>query len=388
VWINYVLLVFVALLILWTIWKDKLRLRRWLTQRDMFLVFSGIFVIMFFRMPRFIGTGGLINERLNLFYIPILLPWLNVDFHKAARWCVVGVMIFLSLFHLGYTYRDYYGFSREMADFNAAVGLLPDHVVFRRTESDDWGSFKWQSLPHVATFFYYGLQGDRVFMNNYEAEFNYFPFNFKGENRRDYYAGGIIDYYLSWNTKDDSPLLEGYKQDYDITYSGPRFKVLRHKNWSQSLRMWEQNVGDAKEVSFNMGSTDSAPAGGVEGGVTFHTSTDKRYQFGGFGWDTIYPRYSAEYGVWDTEDAAFRIDLPNGDYEVTCRFKPNDGQTYRVDLYANGRRAIQNRQVSGRDIEERYVVEVTDGSLIQVIHATSRERSIPWVWSGFTLYRL
>ena len=37
VWVNYVLLGFIALLILWTLWKDKIQPRQWLVTGTYFL---------------------------------------------------------------------------------------------------------------------------------------------------------------------------------------------------------------------------------------------------------------------------------------------------------------------------------------------------------------
>ena len=385
IWINYALMGFIALLVLWTIWKDKIQPRRWLARRDVFLVLSAVFVIMYFKMPRFIGTGGWINDRLNLFYIPILLPWLNLDFHKVARWCVIGVMVFLSLFHLGYTCRDYYDFNREMDDFTAAIDLMPDHTVFSRTESDDWGTLKWLSIPHLSSFFYYGMNGDRAYINNYEPQFNYFPINFKGDNKKREYAGGFIDYYLAWNVKDDSPILEEYRADYDIIYSNPRLKLLQHKYRSQNAQAWSKYAGDTGEISFRMQAKDA-----TNEDTHLPVLMDTRYQPGGFGWDTIYPRYEFAGGVWDTEDAAFRIDLPDGNYEVICRFQSNDDQTHPIHLYANGKRVIRQLAVPGNKevMEKRFTVQVTNETLIQVIHAANRDYGAHWVWSGFLVRRL
>ncbi len=386
IWINYVLLSSIALFILWTIWKDKIQARRWLARQDVFLILSAVFVFMYFKMPRFIGTGGWINERIHLFYIPILLPWFNMNLHKAVKWCAVGVMVLLSLIHLGHTCRDYYGFNREMDDFAAAVGLLPDHIIFARTDPDDWGGFKWQSTPHLASFFYYGLQGDRAYINNYEAEFNYFPFNFKGDNKRDHYAGGFIDYYLAWNVKDDSPKLEPYREDYDIIYSNPRFKILQHRYRSRDAQIWEKYAGDAGKLDFRM----QAKGQEYKDTGSLPVFVDTRYQPGGFGWDTIYPRYEFKDGLWDTEDAAFRVDLPDGRYEVACRSQSNDGNSHSIDLYANGANVIKKLTVpgDGRAVEKRFTVEVTDGTLIQVIHAASRDYDSHWVWNGFTIQKM
>jgi len=385
IWINYILLGFIGALILWTIWKDKIQPRRWLARRDVFLILSAIFVAMYFKMPRFVGTGGWITERIHLFYIPILLLWLNLDVHRIAKWCAIGVMILLSLCHLGYSCRDYYEFNREMDDFTAAVGLLPDHIVFARTDPDDWGGFKKYSTPHLASFFYYGLEGDRTYINNYEAEFNYFPFNFKGDNKRDHYAGGFIDYYLAWNVKNDSPIMELYREDYRVIYSNPHLKILQHKYRSQDAKAWEKYAGNAGVMSFRMQAEKEE-----SGDVPIPVLVDTRYQPGGFGWDTIYPRYDFSNGVWDTEDAAFRVDLPDGKYEVTCRFQSNDKQEHGIDLFANGNRVIRGFAVPGnaKEVERKFTVEVTDGTLILVIHAASRKYDAHWVWSGFTVRQL
>ena len=134
----------------------------------------------------------------------------------------------------------------------------------------------------------------------------------------------------------------------------------------------------------------------VQNGISIPVFVDTRYQPGGFGWDTVYPRHSflntGEFmgsGVWDTEDAAFRIDLPNGEYEVTCRFQSNDGKAHRIELYANGRREIQTVAPDSNEIVEgRFTVEVGDGTLTLVIHASGSERHTQWVWSGFNLRRM
>ncbi len=117
---------------------------------------------------------------------------------------------------------------------------------------------------------------------------------------------------------------------------------------------------------------------------------DTRYQPGTFGWDTIYPRYEFKDGLWDTEDAAFRVDLPEGRYEVTCRFQSNDDKPHSIDLYANGDRVIKKLTVpgDGKAVEKKFAVEVTEGTLIQVIHAANRDYDSHWVWSGFTIQKI
>lgn len=405
VWANYVLLGFIALLILWTLWKDKIQPRRWLANRDLFLILSIVFVIAYFKAPRWIGDGGYINERIHIFWIPILLPWLNLDFHKTVRWCAVGLMVFLSVVHLGYTCRDYYGFNRSMEDYAAALDSFPDHIVFENMgpDNDDWDDM-WQSEiphPHCNLYLYHMIPGDRVFIGNYEAQFNYFPLNFKDDKKRHHYPGGFIDYRLGWNVEEDSPQMEKYRGDYGIVHSTPEsrkyskpYRIFRHRYHREGIQAWEKYT-DAKEVNFQMQAADATnPV--VQDGISIPVFVDTRYQPGGFGWDTVYPRHSflntgesKGTGVWDTEDAAFRIDLRNGEYEVTCRFQSNDGKAHRIELYANGRREIRTVAPDSNEIVKgRFTVEVGDGTLILVIHASGNERRAHWVWSGFKLRRM
>ena len=83
--------------------------------------------------------------------------------------------------------------------------------------------------PYFNGFVSYGFEGDRAYIHNYEAAFDYFPVNFKGKNNRDYYDGDPIPYRIGWNLAEDSQNLIPFLQDYDLIYSHGSFKVLRHK---------------------------------------------------------------------------------------------------------------------------------------------------------------
>ena len=404
IWANYVLLGFIGILFLWTLWKDKIQPRRWMDGRDVFLILSIVLVIAYFISPRWIGDGGYISERIHMFWIPVLLPWLNLDFRKAARWCAVGLLVFLSAVHLGYTCRDYYNFNRSMDDYTSALDTLPDHIVFDNMgpDNDDWDD-RWQTEvphPHCNLYLYFMIPGDRVYIGNYEAQFNYFPLNFKDDKKRNDYPGGYINYRLAWNVGEDSSQLDKYWGDYGIVNSTPEsrkyskpYRILRHRNHHKNTKAW-QKYANAGEVNFQMQAEDASNPAALDG-ISIPVFVDTRYQPGGFGWDTTYPGHSFQNtgefigtGVWDTEDAAFRIDLPNGEYEVTCRFQSNDGKAHRIELYANGNRKIQITVPGSYEVVEgRFTVEVTDGTLVQVIHAAGSELRAHWVWSGFNLRR-
>ena len=405
IWANYALLGFIGILLLRTIWRDKIQPRQWLDRRDVFLALAIIFVIAYFKAPRWIGDGGYITERIHMFCLPILFPWLNLDFHKAARWCAIGLMVFLSVVHLGYTCRDYYGFNRSMDDYTPALDTLPDHIVFDNMgpDNDDWDD-KWQTEvphPHCNLYLYCMIPGDRAYIGNYEAQFNYFPLNFKDDKKRNDYPNGYINYRLAWNVAEDSSQLDKYRSDYEVVQSTPQtrryskpYRIWQHRYHRENAQAWE-TYADAGEANFRMGARD-APSLAAPDGASIPVFVDTRYQPGSFGWDTVYPRHSFRNtsapfgtGVWDTEDAAFRIDLPNGEYEVTCRFQSNDKKAHRIELYANGRRELRIAVPGSNEVVEgKFGVAVSDGTLILVVHAAGNERGAHWVWSGFNLRRM
>ena len=70
-WANLVLLGLVVTLILYTIWTDKtltnlIRRRTPILEKDIFLLMAVIFLLLFCNLPRFVGSGGWINERIHL----------------------------------------------------------------------------------------------------------------------------------------------------------------------------------------------------------------------------------------------------------------------------------------------------------------------------------
>ena len=52
-------------------------------------------------------------------------------------------------------------------------------------------------MPYFNGFVTFGFRGDRAYIYNYEAQFSYFPINFKGKNWRDTYEGDVIPYRIA-----------------------------------------------------------------------------------------------------------------------------------------------------------------------------------------------
>jgi len=274
-WANLVLLGFVIGLVLYTVWMDKLRARKLIAEKDVFLILAVIFLLLFWKLPRAIGSGGWINERLHLFVIPLLLPWLSTRFHRIVKQSLVGCWILLSLVHLGYTCRDMSVYNREMSEF-ARIVELPDHTVFKRLDPDYWGTLTKYALPYFNGFVSYGFSGDRAYIHNYEAEFDYFPINFKGNNNRDTYDGDPITYRIGWNIAEDSQKLNPFHQDYDLSLSDGSLIILRHKLFDPAReRVWDLETKKTGMMQFVMGDLQTSQPG------TYPLVPELRYRPGG-----------------------------------------------------------------------------------------------------------
>jgi hypothetical protein len=276
-------------------------------------------------------------------------------------------------------------YNRDMAKFVGVIEL-PDHVVYKRLESDDWGPLTKYVMPYFNGFVSYGFKGDRAYIHNYEAQFNYFPINFKGNNRRDYYDGDVIQYWIGWKVADESPHLKPYLKDHDLIFSNGAVKVLRHKIFAPSEdRAWDKLAEGGKRIRFVMGNTARSMLP-VEHLVT----PEQRYRTGGYGWDTLSPRQSFDGGVRDSEDAAFRIDVPNGFYQIRCQFRSDGVRPHRIAMYINNKRAGKPFVVPADGssvIEQTWQTIVDNGTLILVIHSLDKREDALWVWSGCEIER-
>ena len=388
VWGNLILMGLIGIVVFWTIWSDKIQPRKLISEKDLFLLFALICLLLFWKLPREIGPGGWINERVHIFFLPVLLPWLTTRFPRIIKRVLIGCMIVLSLIHLSYTCRDMRIYNRDMAKF-VGVTELPDHVVYKRLDSDNWGPLTKYVMPYFNGFVSYGFKGDRAYIHNYEAQFNYFPINFKGKNNRDYYDGDVVQYWIGWNVADDSPHLKPYLKDHDLIFSNEAVKVLRHKLFAPSQeREWDKLAESGKRLQFVMGNTVASSLRGDMPG-THLVTPEQRYRTGSYGWDTLSPRQAFNGGVRDSEDAAFRIDVPNGHYEVRCQFLSDDDNPHRIVMYINGKRAGKPFVVpTGSDeIEQTWQTVVDNGTLILVIHSLDKGENAHWVWSGCTIER-
>ena len=90
-------------------WKETGE-RLWtrvVTQMDGFLTMAVLITAMFFIAPWSGYSGGWINDRFHLYIFLILIPFFAVNLHRHINYAVAGIIIALSLWHLGYNVHTY-----------------------------------------------------------------------------------------------------------------------------------------------------------------------------------------------------------------------------------------------------------------------------------------
>ena len=414
--VNYFLLCVLGIGIIISIYY-RVQRKEWVKQNDVFLLIAIVFTYMFIRAPWGYGPGGWINDRIHIYILLMLAPWLIPDMGKVARGVVAACLIIFSLLHFGRTAYDHGRISPEIAELVSGAHLIEPHTSFRH-RSPDW--HKSDALgrvayvtPFVHSVAFYGVYADDVaHLLNYEANYNYFPVN-----RNNYKSVELNyiddDYIVAWFYPASEKFAD-LTPDYDIIHETKNLKLFKRKRaLAPMLELWDQTESGNLMIRFDMQPDNGATA------PNHHPIGPKTmYETGKFGWDTewnpidsrsdarrISPRqvYQGPAGpgplgrdaVWGIEDAAFKLDLPNGTYRITNIFQSAESATHEVNLLANGKPIVKKLTVpaGNKKVEEIDTVEVTNGYLIQVIFTPKQrirtsDKHNHWIWNGFTVEQI
>ena len=122
-----------------------------------------------------------------------------------------------------------------------------------------------------------------------------------------------------------------------------------------------------------------------------------RYTVGKHGWVSDSPRNSFVSStnitephrdmVWDDKEAIFKVDLPNGEYQITAHFCSGEGYSHGVAIAANGAEVIEKFVIPTRNdiVDKSYTIYIKNHQLIQSIHVKSGGTHSHWIWSGLTI---
>ena len=406
--IGQVLLVFFAIAFVLTIinrirqshqfreseeWKETGE-RVWtrvLTQMDGFLIMAIAITAMYFIAPWSGYSGGWINDRFHLYIFLILLPFFVVNGHRYINYGVAGIIIVLSLWHLGYNVHTYALLNRDIANALSLEGMDEKDTILT-SEPGEWGGFS-DSLgfepKYVEPFGHLEcLLATHMgigYLDNYEANTDHFPLQYK--EKEQYKAKELpADYAIIWRTEYGD--VAGLEEEYQLIDSNDYNRLYRRKRAAPDSEMW----GGGTTIAFDMQPDDGQTASGH---IAVHSDTV--YTDGRYGWLTeserdIFENESEvsqpyEDSIWGQEDGVFRVALPNGTYEITCYFSASASEPLEINLIAGAEKQIKRLQIpaGNETIERRYTITVTDEHLTQVIYTRGKGKYKRWGWSGFTI---
>ena len=252
---------------------------------------------------------------------------------KAVQLGFTMALVVICLLPLGRSTYDQVRLSREIAELTSGVHLMKPHSTFS-IRCPDWhkspalGKVEYVT-PYVHAMAFYGLYHHDVgHLSNYEASYNYFPINHYHSQS---YAGQE-DYIVAWMYPENETFVD-LTPNYDLIYQSTNkyLHLFRRKEaGAVDLSQWRRQEDETSMIQF-----DFQPIGGAvaKGHCAIHK--DSAYVSGRFGWVTRSPHQQHQGNrkigadvldfVFDTDDAAFKIDLPNGTYKVTNYFCSTDG---------------------------------------------------------------
>lgn len=244
------LIVMIAILFIVTIYRITYK-KKTARSEYHFLILALFLTGLYFVLPGRLASGAMLNDRVHFFIFLVLLPFLHEDFSKAVRSMLVALMILLCIGHIAISYRYYYILNKGLQEFTSGRHLIENNKTILALSSDWWNYDETEVHylePFVQAANYYCLGTGGVNLGNYEAQFDYFPINWKKKHT------GKIDYVIAWKLENDITLstdAEGgtvhkidllalrrsLDSEYDLIYSsGKNLKLYRHKSLAHQGR--------------------------------------------------------------------------------------------------------------------------------------------------------
>ena len=358
---------------------------RVVTQMDGFLIMAIVITAMYFIVPWSGYSGGWINDRFHLYIFLVLLPFFAINGHRYINYGVAGIIIVLSLWHLGYNVHTYAMLNRDIANALSLEGMDEKDTILMSTPGE-WGGFSdslgfqpkyVEPFGHIECLL--ATHKGIGYLNNYEANTDHFPLQYK---QKDLPA----DYAIIWRTEYGD--VAGLEEEYELLDSNDYNRLYRRKRAAPDSQMWNGKT----TITFDMQPEDEQIAP-----EHIAVYTDTVYADGKYGWLTESERedfenesevsHPYEDSIWGQEDGVFRVALPNGTYEVTCYFSANESEPLEINLIAGGEKQIQQLRIpaGNETVERRYSITITDEHLTQVIYTRGKGKYKRWGWSGFII---
>ena len=168
-------------------WKETGE-RLWtrvVTQMDGFLIMAVFITAMYFIAPWSGYSGGWINDRFHLYIFLVLLPFFAINLHRHINYAVAGIIIALSLWHLGYNVHTYTLLNRDITNALSLDGMDEKDTILM-SEPGEWGGFSdslgfepkyVEPFGHIECLL--AVKKGIAYLDNYEANTDHFPLQYK-----------------------------------------------------------------------------------------------------------------------------------------------------------------------------------------------------------------
>ena len=257
-------------------WKETGE-RLWtrvVTQMDGFLIMAVFITAMYFIAPWSGYSGGWINDRFHLYIFLVLLPFFAINLHRHINYAVAGIIIALSLWHLGYNVHTYTLLNRDITNALSLDGMDEKDTILM-SEPGEWGGFSdslgfepkyVEPFGHIECLL--AVKKGIAYLDNYEANTDHFPLQYKQKELP-------ADFAIIWRTEYDD--VAGLEQEYDLIDSNDYNRLYRRKRTTPDTQIWNGKTA----ITFDMQPHDGQTAPGH-----IAVNTDTVYTDGKHGWLT------------------------------------------------------------------------------------------------------
>lgn len=369
--------------------------RQYLSERDAVLASVALLAALYFSEP-WAGLGSQwINERILLVAMVLAFLWFE-RLPRVFELIFGAVFAVIAVWQLLLLTDDHSRLQPELEELAMAADLVQPHSTLGYQTKGSYfyklsDNTKYVSpMDHMAE--YYALHKDVAFIGNYEANWAHFLVDWKNHPGPDFEP----DYLLQSHFGPD----EFDQATYDVIFRTPRVQLLHRKPSPPRLDAWAHLPDGRISLSLTFGTQDRELAGG-----RFEVSPQGLYANGGFGWAgavrvfengrDVTPDNPQTASVRSSDDAAFRVALPNGRYRVTLHFPADSAGSRQVNIMANDQVILADKVLDSADAawEFSYEIIVSGQRLDQVFYTTWKKGNdltrLPyWSLSGLEITSL
>ncbi|MEW6468611.1 MAG: hypothetical protein AB1458_06785 [Bacteroidota bacterium] len=138
-------------------------LRRRVSRNDVWLLVSGLMIVLYFVLPDTRGVGGYISVRICMLFFLMLIVWIASQ--EVNRWIgllAMVAMLWINFGHIKYLYSESVKLSNDAVELHAVSDKIkPNSTLLPLNYSDNW--------MHSHFSNYLGADKNLVIFENYEA---------------------------------------------------------------------------------------------------------------------------------------------------------------------------------------------------------------------------